>query len=222
MYFHWQAGFTGWTIFGTTAALLAVGLVAFRTFELELGIAFALIVATQGFVLTLSTTAGYGARLPAKLGFVFAALFYAAVLFRSRSLRPPRDRVALRALAASAGAAFVAASLIPTWGFLPDGWVSRLLFVPRSWLGIASILLAIRLVGAWLRPKIDADWVVVVPLVLLAHVALELIHRRVYHLNAGAWIVIALSLLLALLGWLEYRGRLERFTIPEILRVDRL
>ena len=61
-----------------------------------------------------------------------------------------------------------------------------------------------------------------IPLALLALVGLWLIRGREYQLNWGGWIVLAASVALALLGWLERRGGLERFGVPEILRVDRL
>ena len=51
---------------------------------------------------------------------------------------------------------------------------------------------------------------------------LSLIGERQYSLNWGGWIVVVTSVLLALLGWLERRGGLERFRVPELLRVDRL
>ena len=84
------------------------------------------------------------------------------------------------------------------------------------------MLLAIRLAGAWLRPTVEADWACVVPLALLSLIALELVRRREYELNWGAGLLVAVSVLLALLDWLEGRGRLDRFRFPEILRVDRV
>ena len=227
LYFHWQGAFVGWTLLGTTAAVLAVTLVVatavrLRVSALEVAVAFALIVATQGFESTAFTPRGYGVRIAAKLGFAFAAALVGIVLLRSRALRPPRDRIALRAVAAGAAVAYVVVSLAPTWHVLPGGWVSTLLFVPRSWLGVAAVLLAIRLAGAWLRPTVEADWVCVLPLALLSLIALELVRRREYELNWGAGLLVAVSLLLAALGWLERRGRLDRFRVPEILRVDRV
>jgi len=61
-----------------------------------------------------------------------------------------------------------------------------------------------------------------IPLTMLALIALWLIEERSYRVNWGGRIVIAMCLLLVLLGRLEQRGRLENFRIPELLRFDRL
>jgi hypothetical protein len=83
-------------------------------------------------------------------------------------------------------------------------------------------VLAVWLASAWLRPQVDAGLALLIPLALLALVALWLVKERTYDVNWGGRIVIALLLLLALLGRLEQRGGLENFRVPELLRIDRL
>jgi hypothetical protein len=104
----------------------------------------------------------------------------------------------------------------------PFSWASKLVFIAPSWLGIAGIVLAVRLAAAWLRSRVEAGLALLIPLAMLALIALWLIEERSYHVNWGGRIVIALCLLLALLGRLEQRGRLETFRVPELLRFDRL
>jgi hypothetical protein len=222
LYFHWQAWIVGWAFLGTAAAATALALLFWPTFRLELAVVFALFVATQGFELTAFTPPGYELRLAAKLGFACAAVLFAVVLFRSRTLRPPKDRIALRACAVLAVAAYLALTLVPIWRVLSDGWRSALLFVAPSWLGIVGTVLAVWLASAWLRPQVDAGLALLIPLALLALVALWLVKERTYDVNWGGRIVIALLLLLALLGRLEQRGGLENFRVPELLRIDRL
>jgi hypothetical protein len=197
-------------------------MIAFPAAALELAVAFALLVATDGFELTAFTPSGYGLRLAAKLGFASAAVLFGLVLFRSRALRPATDRLALRACAVLAVLAYLALTLVPIWHVLSDGWRSALVFIAPSWLGIAGVVLAVRLAGAWLRPTVEAGVAALIPFVLLALVALWLIEKRTYDVNWGGRIVVAVLLLLALLGRLEQRGGLENFRVPELLRVDRL
>lgn len=222
LYFHWQAWIVGWSLLGTAAAGLALASIAFPAAALELAVAFALLVATDGFELTAFTPSGYGLRLAAKLGFASAAVLFGLVLFRSRALRPATDRLALRACAVLAVLAYLALTLVPIWHVLSDGWRSALVFIAPSWLGIAGVVLAVRLAGAWLRPTVEAGVAALIPFVLLALVALWLIEKRTYDVNWGGRIVVAVLLLLALLGRLEQRGGLENFRVPELLRVDRL
>jgi hypothetical protein len=216
------AWIVGWSLLGTAAAGLALALIAFPAAMLELAVAFALLVATDGFELAAFTPSGYGLRLAAKLGFASAAVLFGLVLFRSRALRPATDRLPLRACAVLAVFAYLALTLVPIWHVLSDGWTSALVFIAPSWLGIAGVVLAVRLAGAWLRPTVEAGVAALIPLVLLALVALWLIEKRTYNVNWGGRIVVAVLLLLALLGRLEQRGGLENFRVPELLRFDRL
>jgi hypothetical protein len=222
LYFHWQAWIVGWSMLGTAAAVTALALVLWPASRLELAVGFALLVATQGFELTGLTPPGYHLRLAAELGFACAALLFAVVLFRSRALRPPKDRIVLRACGVLAVAAYLVVTLVPIWHGISFDWTAKLVFIAPSWLGIAGIVLAVRLAGAWLRPRVETGLALLIPLAMLALIALWLIEERSYRVNWGGRIVIAMCLLLVLLGRLEQRGRLENFPIPELLRFDRL
>ena len=226
LFLHWQGPLVGWSFLGTVSAMLALALVAatvsLNVSPLPLAAAFALIVATAGFQLAHSSVPGYGLRVGAKLGFAFAAALVGLTVVRCRGLRPPRDRIALRSLGAVAALVYVAVVLGPLWSGRLGGWTGALRFIPASWLGIAGLLLAIRLAGAWLRRPIEAEEVVWIPVAMLVLIALELIRIRSYHLGWGGGIVVGVLLFLALLGWLERRGGLDDFGVPAILRVDRL
>jgi hypothetical protein len=221
LYFHWQAWIVGWNLLGAASALLALAIVFVPSLRLELAVAFALLVATQGFEMSAFSVHGYELRPAAKLGFASAALLFVATLLRSRPLRLALDRVPLRACAVLLSAVYVAVTLVPVWRVLPDDWAT-LIFIAPAWLGIGGVVLAVLLAGAWLRASIDGAIVVLIPLALLALDALYLIRARSYDLNWGGRIAVGASLLLALLGWLEQRGGLEHFRLPEILRIDRL
>jgi hypothetical protein len=222
LYFHWQAWIVGWSMLGTAAAVTALAIVLWPASRLEFAVGFALLVATQGFELTRFTPPGYHLRLAAELGFACAALLFAVVLYRSRALPPPKDRVALRVCAVLAVVAYVVVTLVPIWHGISFDWTGKLAFIAPSWLGLAGIVLAVRLAGAWVRPRVEAGLALLIPLVMLALIALWLIEQRSYNVDWGGRIVVALLLLLALLGWLEQRGRLENFRVPDLLRVDRL
>lgn len=228
LFLPWIGPFAGWTFLGTVSAALAVALVIAALVPvpvapLELAAGFALYLATYGIeVADSAQPPDYELRTGATLGLVAGGVVLAAALMRSRRARPPDDRVALRIAAVGAVTVYLAVLLLPVWHVLPDRVRSALFFTPSSWFGVACVLLAVRLAGCWLRRPVAAAEAFFIPLALLALVGLWLIRGREYRLNWGGWIVLAASLLLALLGWLERRGGLERFGIPEILRVDRL
>lgn len=228
LFLRWQGPFTGWTVLTAVCAALAVGMLVVALIRLpvsllELAAAFALFLATQGFELAHSAQSpDYEVRIGAVLGYVAGAALCAAVLVSSRHVRLPRDRLALRALAVIGAALCIVVLLVPTWEVLPGGAWSNIRFIPSSWFGIACVLLAIRVGGVWLRSSVHAGEAFLLPVALLTLVVLELIRERAYRLNAGGWIVVGVSLLLALLGWLEQRGGLKDFRVPEVLRVDRL
>jgi hypothetical protein len=57
---------------------------------------------------------------------------------------------------------------------------------------------------------------------LLSLTALQLIRERDARMTWGGGLLVGLSLVLAMFGWVEQRGSLERLHVPQILRVDRL
>ena len=122
--------------------------------------------------------------------------------------------------------AYLAVVVLPWWGVLPRGLQLALRFGPISWLTIAGVLLAIRLLCAWARQIADTsantEGLVLLPTALLGVAALDLIRLREGGLTWAGGAVVGLCLLLMLLGRIEQREGLESFRIPEILRVDRL
>jgi hypothetical protein len=220
----------GWTsVPGAAAAVVALALVAVLIVPprrdgpaIELAVGVALLVATLGSELVAGDFSGtresfgYGSTL----GFAAAALLVALVLAR---VRPPRfvreDLVRLLPVAACAAYAVVVA--LPWWGVLSYEDRADLRFAPLSWPTVIGVLVAIRLLGLWVRRVSDVR-LVFLPLGLLALAALELIRYREIGIAWGGGIVAGLSLLLVLLGLAEQRGGLRNLRVPEILRVDRL
>ena len=228
LFLRWLGPFVGWTFLGTICAALAVALVLavlvpLPVAPLELAAGFALYLTTQGVVVAESAQSpDYELQTGATLGLAFGGVLIAAALVRWRHVRLPGDRIALRSAAVGAVVLYLAVLLLPTWHVFPERVRSALVFTPVSWFAVACVLLGIRLAAAWLRQPIAAAETFLIPLAVLTLVILWLISERAYRLNWGGWIVVTASLVLALLGWLEWRGRLEAFRVPEILRVDRL
>jgi hypothetical protein len=143
-------------------------------------------------------------------------------------LRPGRvepRRALPRALPLAAAALCVVVIVLPWWFVLPQ--LSLFRDSPLyGWLDVPGMLLALYLVRSWMLrmrgPARTGRQLVLVPLVLLALAALELIRFR----DNVIWtsvILVGLCLLLIAFGWLERNGRLENLQIPEeIWRVDRL
>ncbi len=229
LFLPWLGPFVGWTFLGTICAALAVALVfaaivPLPVSPLELAAAFALYLTTQGVVVAESAQSpDYELQTGAALGLAFGGALIAIALVRWRHVRLPGDRVALRLAAVGAVVLYLAVLLLPTWHVFPERVRSALVFTPVSWFAVACVLLGIRLAAAWLRQPIAAAETFFIPLAVLTVVILWLIGERAYRLNwGGGWIVVTASLVLALLGWLEGRGRVEGFWVPELLRVDRL
>lgn len=227
----------GWTSpLGVAAAVLAIGLVIvtlaprrFPVSVIALSAGIGLLVATLGF--QLEDRSGDGFRLElgygSTIGFASAGLLVALAMVR---FRPPAfdwNRVPLRLAPIAACAAYLLVVLLPWWwDVLPPQLQSALRLEPLSWVTIAGALVAILLLHQWARqigsPSASPDWLVLLPLALLALAALDLIRLRDLGVTWGRGVVVALSLLLALLGRIEQREGLENFRVPEILRVDRL
>lgn len=229
-------GTTGWANgeFGSFTGVLALLLIfgalgatriAFPPTEIVLAIAT--LVAVMGASLGKSIgypswSFGYGAYI----GFAATGILLFIALSR---VPPPRieSRHALARLVplAAAFAAFLTVAL-PLWSVLPDQWRSQVV-VLEDWYAVVGLLLAIHLLRRWLesarRNPFPSDQLVVLPLALLALTALELIQRRSEGMTWGGGILVGLCLLLALLGWMEPKGRLESIHVPEELwRIDRL
>jgi hypothetical protein len=219
---------SGWTLSesamaGGLTVILLVLLLGRRRLSVELAVGAAIYAMAAGFAATQFPREhlGYGAPL----GFAGAALLLLAAGRRVGNLPPDRKRFVLRLVPMLASLGFLAipvATIIRRLGQPPDFHSPWQYWY---WLTVGAILVALRLLGRWLRgPKAD-DELVLLPLVLLALTALALTvtHRAFGVIGWESWVSIALCVLLAVLGWLERTSRLESFRVPEeIWRVDRL
>ena len=226
---------SGWTTPGTAAALVALVLVLaavapheFRVPAPELTLGFALLVSTLG--LRLSTFHSEGGRITfgygSTVGFVGAAFLVALTARRARLPPFDRGRAFVRLVPIVSCVGYVTIVALPWWGVLPERLQRTLAFAPLSWPTIAGALVGLCLLGSWIRQVVResgaAPELVLLPLVLLALTALDLVRLRDRGLSWGGGIVVALGVLLTLLGHVEERDGLERLRVPEILRVDRL
>jgi hypothetical protein len=141
-----------------------------------------------------------------------------------------RGRPKATTLLATAGlagsACYVLVVVVPWWDVLPARIQSDLLFAQESWLTVAGALLGIHLAALWARRGIgrlaDGQALVLVPGVMLALAAVDLIARRHDERYWGAGTIVGLCLLLMLVGDAERRGGLRHIPVPEILRIDRI
>jgi hypothetical protein len=221
----------GWNVPGSTAAALAglviVGTLLGRSLKMltPLAVGMGLFVATAGLAIgypstVLATHRDYGSYV----GFVATALFLALALSRQRPPPVDRRRLLVRLPAVAASLACLAAILIAWWYVLPDSWQQEAGAL-AGWLNAAGVLLSLYILWAWLgRVRIAATLsigLVVAPLALLALLVLVLVVPQ----DSPTWgqvILLVLSALLALLGWIEVRGGLEKMRVSEIFRVDRI
>lgn len=221
-------GTTGWangefgSFTGVLALLLIFGALAATRLAFpptEIVLAIATLVAVMGASLGKSIgypswSFGYGAYI----GFAATGILLFIALSR---VPPPRieSRHALARLVslAAAFAAFLTIAL-PLWSVLPDRWSSQAA-VLEDWYAVVGLLLTIHLLRRWLesarRIPFPSDQLVVLPLALLALTTLELIRKRGEGMTWGGGILAGLCLLLALLGWMEPKGRLESIRVPE-------
>jgi hypothetical protein len=226
----------GWTTPpGSVAAILAIALALvvldprrLAASRLELGAGLALVVATLGFQVERQSGDGFSAGFGsgAVVGLVAAAILVALVLVRQARPTIDRGRALVRLAPIVACSAYVAVVVLPWWGVLPDGVQSALSFAPLSWLTIAGALVGLRLLRLWVArvPSAtgNADWLVLLPLALLALAMVDLARLRDEGLTWGRGTIVGLCLVLLLLGWVERRDGLEQLRVPEVLRIDRL
>lgn len=226
----------GWvTIEGSAAAALATLLVVATLAQrrpaasaVELTVGIALLVATLGFQLAGAEGAGVHLGYGSIVGFAAAALLLILAFVPLRFPRFELNRLLVRLAPITLCLAYLAIIVLPWWDVLPRRLQSQSLarFAPISWLTVAGALLAILLLGSWARriarSSERGDWLVLIPLGLLALAALDIIRLRDAGITWGSVSVVGLCLLLALLGRVEQRDGLESLRVPEILRVDRL
>lgn len=226
----------GWgTISGSTAAILslliALAILAPRRFiasSVELAVGTALVVATLGFELVSSDSAGVHFAYGSIVGFSAAALLMVIVGTPIRRSRLAWNRLVVRLVPIAACLIYLTILVVPWWDVLPRNVQSESLvrFGPISWLTVASALIGIHLVASWLRRAADVSAspmrLVFLPLALLALAALDLIRFRSAGITWGGGIIVGLCIVLAFLGRVEAQSGLENMQIPEALRVDRL
>lgn len=220
----------GWAT--TAAAVAAVAALALLIVirrhpetAIELAAALGLLVATVGFRLENGSGPGFdvGRAYGSTVSFVGAALLIALALARVRPRRVALHHLHRRLAPIAACAAYVAVLVLPWWDVLPRRTNSALFFAPLSWLTIAGALVGIHLLFLWFRRVADnADWLVGLPLFLLALAAVDLIAERSRGISWGGGIIVGLSLVLALIGYVEQQGGLRNLRLPEIMRVDRI
>ena len=222
----------GWSLPGSTAAalacLVAVGALLRRyvsTLPL-LAVGMGLFVTTAGLATGEPSGVGIHSRgSGAYLGFAATALFLAVVLSRRRTPHLDRGRLLLRLPPIAVSLACVAAIAIAWWSVLPAGW-ERETAALSGWLSAAGLLFSLYLLWAWLnqaRTTTKAGTgLVVAPLALLAALVLVLVENRDSAPTWGQGILVGLSVLLALFGWIELRRGLEDAGFSELLRVDRI
>jgi hypothetical protein len=209
----------GWGVHTTIAAVLAMALVlvaletgAFAALAAEGGIAIALLMSVSGFA-----TANDGLAVRFGVWFAFAgAAAVVAVSLLSVRVRWPGERRALELVAPVAGClSYLFILVVPSLEVLSEGVHDALFFSSFvSLLSIAGALLAILLLGRWLRGY--SAGLVAIPLAMLTLAALQLIRFREFGMTWGRGAVIGLSLALAGLGWIQQRG------LPEALHVERI
>jgi hypothetical protein len=194
---------------------------------LELAVAFALLVTTVGF--ELEEGGGDGFRIEhaygSTIGFILAGALIALALVRVRLTRFDWWRVPARLVPIAACAAYLLIVVLPWWILNPDDGRWNISFPALTWLTIAGALLGIHLLGRWIRQIAGAAGgpeLVLLPVALLGLAAVDLINQREAALDRGGGAVVGLCLLLVVLGRIEQRGGLERFRIPNALRLDRL
>ena len=216
---------------GAMAIVFVAAIVAARrgraraTAELAAGIA--LLVATFGFALAASSDLpGTGFGFGSFIGFGAAGLLLLDALVRLRTARIEQRRLFIVLAPLGACLAYIVVVIVPFWDVLPQRLLAYVGFSLFSWLTVVGALLGIGLFGQWLRRAAGAsgrvEWLVLVPLGMLALATLDLIGAREEGVSWGGGIVVGLCLLLVALGRIEQRTGLENFRVPEVLRIDRI
>jgi hypothetical protein len=226
----------GWEgAFAAAAAVLAIALVVavlepgrLTLSVVELAVGFGVLVVTMGFLVEghdgQGVRAGYG--YGSIIAFVLAAALIVLALVPLRVPKFDPRRALVRSAPIAACVAYLMLIVVPWWGVLPP-FESKYVFIlpAHSWLTITGALVAIRLLRLWALQIAGASGspeLVLLPLALLALATVDFINQGAAAVTWGRGAVAGLCLLLALLGRIEQRGSLERFRIPEALRVDRI
>jgi hypothetical protein len=226
------ASANGWSVFpggvaGALALLLLLAAVLVPELEahaLTIVLAIAFLVSVIGTYLAVGADSRvFGLAWGSYVGFAATAALLLSVLRPLRPLRVDPNRALVRAVPLAASIACLGAVVLPLWDVLPRDWVQA--EAVSGELSVAALLLVLHLIRAWVlsatqRPM--GHTLTLVPLALIALPALQLILLRSEAVRWGGVILISLSVVLALLGWIEERDGLESAGFPELLRVDRL
>jgi hypothetical protein len=226
---------TGWagaepgTVAGVLALVLALAAVVATAASIaELALTVAILTATVGIAtLDLPPSVGFhlGLGYGAYVGFAAAGVLFFVAFAGVRLPRFESGRMIDRLVPLAAVLACFCAVAFPLWSVLPERWGPEV-NVLQGWYAVAGLLITIHLVRRWVESaggdSLGAEELVYLPLVLLALTALELVRERDLGMTWGGGILVGLCLVLALFGWIEQRGGLERLEVPEVLRVDRL
>jgi hypothetical protein len=214
---------TGAAAGGLCLLLLATpALPALESYVLDLVVAIAIFVSAAGTAYREESTfvrVGYGAYV----GFAAAGILLVTVLSPLRPGHVDRGRALARAVPLAASVLCVAAAVVPLWFLLPvsETFQSYALYGSMAVPGVLLGLYIVRLWASRVRgPVSTGHRLTIVPLVLLTLASLELIRfRDNSDVIWGAIILVGLSLLLILFGWIEEAG----VRVPEELwRLDRL
>jgi hypothetical protein len=133
----------------------------------------------------------------------------------------------VRAVPLAASVLCIVAVVVPLWFVLPESWHFQASALYGAF-AVPGVMLALYLVRLWAGrvrgPANTGHRLTLVPFLLLTLASLELIRfRSNSDVLWGPLILVGLSLLLALYGWIEEDRGVENFRIPEaIWRVDRL
>lgn len=206
--------------------LAAPALPAFESYVLDTVVAVVIFVSVMGTAFREDSFV-YGAGYGAFVGFAAAGILLATALVPLRPGHVDRRRALVRAVPLAASVLCIAAVVVPLWFVLPESWHFQASALYGAF-AVPGVILALYLVRLWAGrargPAITGHRLTLVPFLLLTLASLELIRfRSNSDVLWGPLILVGLSLLLALYGWIEEDRGVENFRIPDaIWRVDRL
>ena len=226
-------GYAGWySTTGAAAGTLCLLLLAtpvlpvLESYVLDAVAAVVIFVSVAGTAFRAESAfyrIGYGAFV----GFAAAGILLVTTLLPLRPGYVDRRRALVRAVPLVACVLCLAAVVLPLWFVLPDSWTFQASALYGSF-AVPGVLSSLYLVRLWVsRVRGPADTgrlLALVPLVILTLASLELIRFRNGPVLWGAVILVVLSLLLILYGWIEENPGLEGVRVPEeaAWRIDRL
>jgi hypothetical protein len=226
------ASANGWSVFpggvaGALALLLLLAAALLPELEahaLTIALAIAFLVSVIGTYLAVGADSRvFGLAGGSYVGFAATAALLLSVLGPFRPIRVDPHRALARAVPLAASLACLGAVMLPLWEVLPRDWTQADAVSGELW--VAALLLALFLIRAWILSAArlsTGHTLTLVPLALIVLPALQLIFLRTEAIRWGGVILISLSVVLALLGWIEEHDGLESAGFPELLRIDRL